>query len=83
MADFHTTKKGGSGFGLAQTRRALVDHGGDIEIESSRECGTELVLRFPADTPVESTASRTLTAGRSKAPHADMPCGVSGLLQIS
>jgi signal transduction histidine kinase len=44
---FYTTKRGGSGFGLAQARRALADHGGDIEVTSSLEQGTRFVLRFP------------------------------------
>jgi signal transduction histidine kinase len=44
---FYTTKRGGSGFGLPQARRALVDHGGDIEVASSEDRGTEFVLRFP------------------------------------
>jgi signal transduction histidine kinase len=44
---FYTTRRGGSGFGLPQARRALADHGGDIEVTSSREQGTAFVLRFP------------------------------------
>jgi signal transduction histidine kinase len=44
---FYTTKRGGSGFGLAQARRALADHGGEIDVTSSREQGTEFILRFP------------------------------------
>jgi signal transduction histidine kinase len=62
---FYTTRPGGSGFGLPQARRALVDHGGDIEVTSSRERGTEFVLQFP-DAPVptslppaEATARQT------------------------
>ena len=49
---FYTTKRGGSGFGLSQARRALVDHGGEIEVRSSVETGTTFVLRIPEDTPV-------------------------------
>lgn len=44
---FYTTKKKGSGLGLALARRTLLDHGGDIEVASSPESGTEFVLRFP------------------------------------
>ena len=47
---FFTTKRGGSGFGLPQARRALVDHGGDITVTSSPETGTEFTLRFPEHT---------------------------------
>ena len=47
---FFTTKRGGSGFGLPQARRALADHGGDITLSSSPETGTEFTLRFPEHT---------------------------------
>ena len=69
---FYTTKRGGSGFGLAQARRALADHGGDIQLASSREAGTEFVLRFPdqaapvqqppAPTPQRQSADGRITS---------------------
>lgn len=45
---FFTTRKRGTGFGLAIARRAMRDHGGDITVESSEETGTEFVLHFPS-----------------------------------
>jgi signal transduction histidine kinase len=49
---FFTTKRSGSGFGLSMARRALLDHGGDIEVTSSPDLGTEFVLRFPDQPPI-------------------------------
>jgi signal transduction histidine kinase len=46
---FYTTKRGGSGFGLPQARRALTDHGGQIEVTSSQDTGTEFILKFPEE----------------------------------
>ena len=53
---FFTTKRGGSGFGLPQARRALVDHGGEITLASSPETGTEFTLRFPEHTTAPDSA---------------------------
>jgi signal transduction histidine kinase len=63
---FFTTKQAGGGVGLPLARRALVDHGGDIEVVSSPEDGTEFVLRFP-DHPPTSEASSDLGASQSTA----------------
>lgn len=62
---FYTTKRGGSGFGLPQARRALVDHGGDIEVTSTVDRGTEFVLRFPDQPPIStiSLAAQQSAAG--------------------
>ena len=60
FALFHTTKRGGSGFGLPQARRALSDHGGDIELTSSREKGTAFTLRFPDQAVVSEASSEPL-----------------------
>jgi len=54
---FYTTKRGGSGFGLPQAQRAVADHGGEIEVHSSREEGTEFVLRFPDQASISETGS--------------------------
>lgn len=53
---FHTTKRGGSGFGLPQARRALLDHGGDIQVTSSQDRGTEFALRFPSQPAVDASS---------------------------
>ncbi|MBI3492936.1 MAG: PAS domain-containing protein [Acidobacteria bacterium] len=63
---FFTTKEAGSGIGLPLARRAVVDHGGDIEVTSSPEDGTEFVLRFP-DHPPTSEASSGLGGSQSTA----------------
>lgn len=54
---FYTTKRGGSGFGLPQAQRAVADHGGDIEVQSSREAGTEFVFRFPDQAAVAESGA--------------------------
>jgi len=61
FALFYTTKPGGSGFGLSQARRALVDHGGTIDVESSPERGTAFVLRLP-----DQTSARDRTGGEQE-----------------
>ena len=44
---YFTTKSGGSGIGLAMTYRILQLHYGNVEVQSSRERGTEFVLQIP------------------------------------
>jgi len=44
---YFTTKTGGSGIGLAMTYRILQLHHGSIDVESSRDRGTEFRLRIP------------------------------------
>jgi two-component system sensor histidine kinase PilS (NtrC family) len=44
---FFSTKRGGTGLGLATVARIVEDHRGHIEIESTPGQGTEFVLRFP------------------------------------
>lgn len=48
---FYTTKKRGTGFGLALARRTIADQGGTIEVLSSEESGTEFVIHLPVQTP--------------------------------
>jgi two-component system sensor histidine kinase PilS (NtrC family) len=48
---FHTSKPGGTGIGLAITRKLVEAHGGSIELESTLGAGTELVLTFPRHGP--------------------------------
>ncbi|MEL6195853.1 MAG: ATP-binding protein [Myxococcota bacterium] len=49
LAEFYTTKSGGSGLGLAFVRRIVENHGGRVEIESSPGVGTRVVLLLPAE----------------------------------
>jgi len=44
---FHTTKPGGTGLGLATTRKIVRAHGGDIEVQSVPGRGTKVTIRVP------------------------------------
>jgi two-component system, NtrC family, sensor histidine kinase HydH len=44
---YYTTKKGGTGLGLAMARRIIREHGGDIELTSEPGKGSLFVLRRP------------------------------------
>jgi signal transduction histidine kinase len=45
---FFTTKPNGTGLGLPITRRIVLEHGGDITVESQPGKGATFVLLFPA-----------------------------------
>jgi PAS domain S-box-containing protein len=44
---YHSTKKSGSGLGLLIVRRILREHGGEIEIESTKGEGTTVTISLP------------------------------------
>jgi signal transduction histidine kinase len=44
---FHTTKPGGTGLGLATTRKIIRALGGDVEVQSEPGRGTKFTLRLP------------------------------------
>jgi len=44
---FYSTRKGGTGLGLAATRRIVEEHGGSIEVHSDRGRGTCFTVRLP------------------------------------
>lgn len=46
---YFTTKKGGSGLGLPVTRRICEEHGGRIEIVSTRGKGSDFVVTLPLE----------------------------------
>jgi signal transduction histidine kinase len=53
---YFTTKKDGSGIGLAMTYRIVELHNGSIEVESDATHGTTFILRFPLNTVQEGRA---------------------------
>ena len=53
---YFTTKKEGSGIGLAMTYRIVELHNGSIEVQSDAIHGTTFILRFPLNNPQESRA---------------------------
>lgn len=44
---YYSTKAGGSGLGLATTRRIIKASGGSIDVESEQGTGTRFVIRLP------------------------------------
>jgi two-component system sensor histidine kinase HydH len=47
---FYTTKKKGTGLGLAVCRKIIEDHGGEISVQSEEGKGTEVTFILPAGT---------------------------------
>jgi signal transduction histidine kinase len=62
---YFTTKKDGSGIGLAMTYRIVELHNGSIEVESDAVHGTTFILRFPLSGSQESRARGYLMPDRS------------------
>lgn len=46
---YHTTKKSGTGLGLAMTRRLIEEHGGRITVQSEVGKGSDFTIRLPRD----------------------------------
>ncbi|MFM9957644.1 MAG: sensor histidine kinase [Phycisphaerales bacterium] len=44
---YFTTKSGGSGLGLATSKRLIEEHGGSIHVESTPGQGTDFTIRIP------------------------------------
>jgi signal transduction histidine kinase len=51
---YFTTKKDGSGIGLAMTYRIMELHNGSIEVESDAVHGTTFLLRLPLNSPTDN-----------------------------
>jgi signal transduction histidine kinase len=62
---YFTTKKDGSGIGLAMTYRIVELHNGSIEVESDATHGTTFILRFPLASLQEGRARGYLMPDRS------------------
>ena len=62
---FYTTKRHGTGLGLALSRKVVESHGGSLEVESSRGAGTEFVLSFPKEQPRPGGGAATGRGARS------------------
>lgn len=45
---YWSNKKGGTGLGLAFTRRIIEEHGGDILVQSEPNVGTQVTIQLPA-----------------------------------
>ncbi len=54
---FHTTKKGGTGLGLATTRRIIEEHGGHISVQSEPGRGTNFRVELPLHPVLEPPAA--------------------------
>jgi signal transduction histidine kinase len=52
---YYSTKKGGTGLGLAMTRRIIEEHGGRIVVRSDVGKGTDFSIRLPFDPEMQKT----------------------------
>jgi two-component system sensor histidine kinase HydH len=46
---YYTTKRGGTGLGLAMAKRIVTEHHGDISVESEPGKGSRFTLKLPLD----------------------------------
>jgi signal transduction histidine kinase len=56
---FFSTRPGGSGLGLATTRKIIEAHGGTITLQSEAGRGTKFTIHLPAATPADRPALPT------------------------
>ena len=55
---FMTTKKKGTGLGLAVSSKLIQDHNGDIQLESEVDFGTTVIIRLPLEEENSNIESR-------------------------
>lgn len=60
---YFTTKREGTGIGLAMTYRILQLHNGSVQVESEVDVGTQFTLRLPTVVAPEPTATLKTSAG--------------------
>ena len=60
---YFTTKRDGTGIGLAMTYRILQLHNGSVQVESEMDVGTQFTLRLPIAATAELKTSLKTTAG--------------------
>jgi signal transduction histidine kinase len=63
---YFTTKKEGSGIGLAMAYRILQLHNGRIDVQSGRTTGTTFVLRIPLLTAAEVKLRGSLQTAKAE-----------------
>ncbi|WP_019507896.1 ATP-binding protein [Pleurocapsa sp. PCC 7319] len=62
LENFRQRTHGGTGLGLALTKKLVELHGGMIEVESALGQGTIFTVYFPEKTPFKASATRKLPA---------------------
>lgn len=60
---YFTTKRGGTGIGLAMTYRILQLHNGSIHVESEVDVGSQFTLRLPVASATESKTMPKVNVG--------------------
>jgi signal transduction histidine kinase len=60
FSPFHSTKNGGWGVGLYQTKQVVESQFGEILVESAVGCGTTIVVRLPLQVHAENSSLETV-----------------------